>query len=259
MTVVTITHEVGSPGEEIAAKTAERLGLELVHREQLERNVAERMNMNVDSVHRLLVGGASLLERWTMSDGHRVRCYMMEQLLRLAATGNAVILSCEAATMLRPINHVISVNVCASTHEHGGWHKLRHSDAARRGVRQWQFAGSWQVAMHYDLVLNAQRIPVAECVEQVHRLANCPYFQPTSASRGVLASLMREVDSNLTADNSGDSDRHGLQVDLGDQTVGLVGVQSSEQAIAKIEEHWRGRAVRAVATEHWSYPPNGTI
>jgi hypothetical protein len=46
MTIILMTQEMGSRGDEVAAGIAECLGVELVHRERLERCVAERIQID---------------------------------------------------------------------------------------------------------------------------------------------------------------------------------------------------------------------
>ena len=72
MTVILMTHEAGADGDAVAAAIAQCLGIELVRREHLERQIAERLRIDEGVVRRMLAGDASLLERWT-SDRGRLR------------------------------------------------------------------------------------------------------------------------------------------------------------------------------------------
>jgi len=71
MTVILLTEDVGSRGEDIAAGAAASLGLELVTMQQLELLVAMHMRTRQERLHRLITGRASLLvlERWTAHGG----------------------------------------------------------------------------------------------------------------------------------------------------------------------------------------------
>ena len=48
---------------------------------------------------------------------------------------------------------------------------------------------AWSSAIRYDLVLNTERMSVAECVDQILRAVRCPDFAETPQSRQALANL----------------------------------------------------------------------
>jgi hypothetical protein len=95
----------------------------------------------------------------------------------------------------------------------------------------------------YDLVINADRICVAQCVEQVRRLTLDPLFQPTVASQRLLANLMRETgrSSQPIFGLGGTRVASSLEVVVGHDTIKLRPTISSEEAIACVEQHLRGR------------------
>src|SRR6185503_11092973 len=113
MTVILLTQEANSRGDQIAAGLAARLRLELVRQEQVEQHVAERMQVSERTVRRLLEGNASLVERWMIGPYRLVPC-MAEELVKLAARGNIVVQSWRTTNLLRLIGHVIFVHVCAA-------------------------------------------------------------------------------------------------------------------------------------------------
>ncbi|MBL8882654.1 MAG: cytidylate kinase family protein [Hyphomicrobium sp.] len=59
MTVIAMTREIGARGSDVAAGLAERLGLEIVHHELVEHDIAARTGLSEDEVHRHLEGEAS--------------------------------------------------------------------------------------------------------------------------------------------------------------------------------------------------------
>ena len=95
----------------------------------------------------------------------------------------------------------------------------------------------------YDLVTSTDRISVAQCVEQVRRLALDPLFQPTAASQSMLAGLMRETgrSSQPIFGLGGTRVAPALKVVVGRDTIKLLPTISSEEAIARVEQHLRGR------------------
>jgi hypothetical protein len=97
-------------------------------------------------------------------------------------------------------------------------------------------------------------------VDQVVRLARNPQFQQTSASRVVLANLARDMDrtSRSTPDSPQEWAPRLLDVEVGSQTIRLAGMTSSEQAIARIEQHLHGSKATTDTSVH-SLPPSGGL
>jgi hypothetical protein len=253
MTVILVTQEAGSRGEEIAAGVAKCLGIELVHRRRLEQCIAQRMQVAEATVRRFFKDNTSLLERWIIDARRFERC-MAEEVVELAARGDVLIQTGRVPPLLRLIKHVICVHVCAS----GGSRTAARlkkvgtvDEAAARGeVRQGNAASAWLRHRsggrkfanldHYDLVINIERIPVAQCVEQVRWLAQSPQFQPTPLSRAVLANLWQETQQRSTPTETADPELLAREAIVNSSRVQLAGVTSNEQAIARIEDHLRG-------------------
>jgi Cytidylate kinase-like family len=258
MTVILMTQEAGARGEEIAARVANCLGIELVSRQHLECCIAHRLQVAEATVQRICKGNASLLERW-MIDGRRS---MAEEVMELAARGDVVVQTSRVTPLLRLVRHVICVHVCATG---ASWAaatlKVGMADA---DVRQDRSARAWlrrapgnnkSAHLHpYDLVINSERIPVDQCVEQVRWLARCPQFQPTPASRAVLACLRLQARQRSTPDAA--PEPPAREVIVNSSRVDLTGVTSNEQAIARIEDHLRGERL-AGPPQARSLPPVG--
>ena len=204
MTVILMTHEAGADGDAVAAAIAQCLGIELVRREHLERQIAERLRIDEGAVRRMLAGDASLLERWTIDRG-RLRHAMTEQVAGLAVQGDVLIQTWSIAPVLRSVRHLICFHLRApmlarecfarrspTTGEGGMAAETHNSEAVSLPIDGKLSHGLSDVEL-YDLVINADRICVAQCVEQVRRLTLDPLFQPTVASQRLLASLMRET------------------------------------------------------------------
>ena len=247
MTVILLTQEANSPGDQVAAELAACLGLELVRQEQIEQRVAERMGVDKQSVRRLLQGNASLVEAWTIGPNRLVR-YLAAEVVKLAARGNIVIQTWKATNPLRAIGHVVCVHVCAArrpalTRTSGTAVPDRRCPRSCAGLRSWLLAGGWDDFEHYDLALNTERIPLDECVEQVRRLAQGSHFRPTAASRAMLASLAKEA-CEVSQPVLGSDVACAvpvLEVDVAGDTIRLPTQLSSEEAIARVEQHLRGR------------------
>ena len=83
MTVIAMTREMGTLGKDVAAGVAERLGIEVVHHELVERQLAEQLEMTESAVHRFLEGEASMWERWKI-DSKKLSRFTAVDLLELA-------------------------------------------------------------------------------------------------------------------------------------------------------------------------------
>ncbi len=206
MPVIAMTREMGTRGKDVAAGLADELGLEVVHHEIVERQIAERMELGESAVHRFLEGRASLLERWKI-DANQLSRYTAEEILQLAAKGNVLIRGWGATQLLHGIGHVVCVRVCAPMSKRVAEMKARlqisdgnavgreidQNDAAHTRTIQSQFGGDWQNALNYDIVLNTGRIPIESCVEQVRLLAESAAFKETPATLSALADKLIEA------------------------------------------------------------------
>ena len=60
VTVIALTHEVGSRGAEVAAGVAQKLGLKIIDTEMVAKNVARRLGVAEDAVLRHFNGSPSM-------------------------------------------------------------------------------------------------------------------------------------------------------------------------------------------------------
>ena len=199
MAVIAMTRETATRGSEVAAGLANRLGLAIVHHEIVEHDIAERAGMPESEVHRFLEGETSLLERWTL-DRKRMSRYTAQEILELAAKGNVLIRGWGATYLLKSVPHVICVRICAPMLFResvlierlgvgiaaNARREIERSDAAHNGTIQRLFGIDWEDPSLYAIVLNTARVPVADCVEHIVRLAESSTFQETARSRSVL-------------------------------------------------------------------------
>jgi cytidylate kinase len=199
MAVIAMTREMATRGSEVAARLANQLGLAIVHHEIVEHDIAERTGMPESEVHRFLEGETSLLERWTL-DRKRMSRYTAQEILELAAKGNVLIRGWGATYLLKSVPHVVCVRICAPMLyresvliERLGVgiaatarREIERSDAAHNGTMQRLFGIDWEDPSLYAIVLNTERVTVADCVEHIVRLTESSTFQETAQSRDVL-------------------------------------------------------------------------
>jgi hypothetical protein len=244
MTVVLITQEAGTCSDNLAVGIASSLGLELVGREHLAHRIAERTRVGADTVHRLLEGKASLVERWTTSS-RNLRRVMADEVGGLAARGDIIVQCWRTSPSLRFIPHAIRVHVHAShaarilplalDDEAGAPCRIeRHGGAAGALPRE-----DWDCAPWPHLVLDAKRLQVDECVERVRRFAQCTELQPAPGLRAAPEDL---EDARFPLDRKGEWVTGRLEVDVCGDRLRLPRSISREDAIAHVEAHLRRRS-----------------
>jgi cytidylate kinase len=250
MTVIAMTREIGSHGNEIAAKVAERLGLEIVRSEVAANNVARRLGVSEGAVLRYLDGSASLLERWQI-DRRKLFPYAAEEILGLALKGNVLIKGWGAATLLRDEPQVISVRVCAPMDyrvrvmmerlgrkdAHAVRGEIERFDAARGRTLRAYFNVEQEDARLYHIVLNTERLSIDACVQSICELAESPRFRDTLSSRSALANKLLEakISSALVENISVAMAPLGVSVSVANGKVTLSGTTSSGSLRAKAE------------------------
>jgi cytidylate kinase len=252
MTVIAMTREMGTLGKDVAAGLADRLGIEVIHHELVERQLAERMQTTESAVHRFLEGEASMWERWKI-DTKRLSRFTAEEILEIAIRGNVLIRGWGAAQLLRNVPHVIRVRVCAPMKNRVREMKRRlgidsddtvrreieRNDAAHTRTVQRQFNVDWHDATDYDVVINTDRVPIDAAVAQLQQLTKCGAFEPTDESRSALFDRLLEARIQMVLDERvADSPiGSGLSIAVSHGRVTIAGVVSpGENLRAAIEE-----------------------
>lgn len=233
MSIIAMTREMGSLGKDVADGLAQELGLRLLYHEIID-GVAEKMHLPTDVITRFLQGRAGRIES-LRADFDSMSLYTAEEVLELAAQGNLMIRGWGATCLLRPVSHVLCVRVCAPTKlrverimERIGIKdaklaetEIERSDSAHAAAMLRRFGIDWEDATHYDLVLNTERLTVADCVQQIKDLLKSSSFQETAESRAQLhhLTLLTHVQSSLRKDPS----TRGVRISLDEHANGSGG------------------------------------
>ena len=237
MPLIAMTREMGSLGKDVAAAISARLGKPVVHHEIIDQ-LANKMRLRKSHVIRFLDGKANIWERPT-ADKTSLAIFTAEETLALAESENvAVIRGWGSAHLLRPIQHVICVRVCAPmklrvqrmmerlntddvdlvTNE------INLSEEAHGAITRRHFGVNWQDPEQYDLVLNTERVSIEECADEVMALVNDPEFHATEQSQQLLADLALEshVRAALRADPRTSKMHITIKASKGDVTMAGV-------------------------------------
>lgn len=244
MTVIAMTREMGSLGKDVALGLAEDLGLRLVQHE-LVGHLAKKMHVRESSVNRFLEGKASLFERWGI-DEQEFSLYTTGEILDVVAKGDVLIRGWGAAYVLRRVQHVACIRICAPENsrarnlmqrigikdENIALREIRKSDAAHARVMSHLFNADYQNALNYDLILNTEHVPVPDCIDLIKRLVSKESFSKTDSSTRVLEDMRisAHVRSALRANPETSRPNPSFQVDVvpGTGRVVLTGVVYSD-------------------------------
>ncbi len=206
MTVVTLCTELGAVDEHFVTQLARSLGTDIVDHRLFERYILDCMDASDGEVFDLVKGQSTMSRHWDMNTRQLAR-QTSEEILEVAARGNVLIISSAAAAVLRPIRHVLSLRVRAplDVRLHNVMQRLAYSDVR---MAQWEiesvdaaharymrrvFDIDWQSPDLYDLVLNTERVPLAQWLEPVRHLARSAQFDVTPASYAALCSRQRAL------------------------------------------------------------------
>jgi len=181
MAVITISRQIGSGGDEIAARLASELGFTLVDQALLVRLMQEhglsKAEFDELDEERHGLGGQSL-------DAARVHVDLLPTLIAdLAAKEDLVVLGRGGQFIFRGFPGALHVRVVAGAKqrirrlmeerdidEQSAATLVRESDEARRAFIQYHYGDDWDAPVHYDLILNTDRLSV-EAATQIVRLA----------------------------------------------------------------------------------------
>jgi cytidylate kinase len=215
MPLIAMTREMGSLGKDVAAAVSARLGKPVVHHEIID-HLADKMRLRKSHVIRFLDGKASIWERLT-TDKTSMAIFTADETLALAESENVgVIRGWGSAHLLRSVQHVICVRVCAplnlrvermmerlnTSDEAMVVNEIKMSEEAHAAITRRHFGVNWQDPENYDLSLNTERVSIDECADEVMALVKDPRFQETGDSARMLANLALEhhVRAALRAD-----------------------------------------------------------
>ena len=249
MAVIAMTREMATLGKDVTEGLAKRLGIEVVHHELVEHDIAERSGMRESEVHRFLEGEASLISRWRV-DRHKMSRYTAQEILELAAKGNVLIRGWGATYLLRSVPHVVSVRICAPMRFRmrvlmkrmsiadpaAAQREIERNDAAHNGTMQRMFGIEWMDASLYAVTLNTARSPTEDCVEHIVQLCESEAFRETEQSRTELMDQLIEVRVRSMLDRHFAANLHvvGIDVRVKDKVVVLSGAISDENLIAEV-------------------------
>jgi cytidylate kinase len=236
MPLIAMTREMGSLGKDVAAAVSARLGKPVVHHEIID-HLADKMRLRKSHVIRFLDGKASIWERLT-TDQTSLSIFTADETLALAESGGvSVIRGWGSAHLLRPVQHVICVRVCApmklrvermmerlnTSDEDMVVNEIKLSEEAHAAITRRHFGLNWQDPENYDLSLNTERVSIEECADEVMSLVKEPRFQETADSARMLANLALEQHVRVALRADAATAKMRINVSVNDGVVTLAG------------------------------------
>ena len=205
MPVVALTQGMGSLAQDIAEQLADELQLSTLQHEVAE-HVANRMHVSKSLINRLRAGKAGTIER-LRADREAIAVYTAQDVIEAAARGNVVVRGWGATLLLRPVPHVPCIRIMRPFAKRVQWlmgeldtddielaeAEIRRSDHANATRMHDQFGVDWGDPVLFDMVLNADRLSVDTCVQQIKALLARPEFAETEASRTLLQGMAQSA------------------------------------------------------------------
>ncbi len=223
MSIITISRGSGSGGQELAERLAERLGFEVVSREQTVHEAAAFGAPEVD-LQRALLEPPRLWDRFH-HERRRYLAFVQAALCQRVRAGRVVYHGNAGHLLLPGISHVLCVRLIAPMdfrvrmlRERTGMSEADAVDHCRMVDRQrekWTrflYGVDWLDPHLYDLSINLRTMDVEDAVEVCAALSLSPRFQPTPESREAMADLLlaSRVRAALAADGRTSSAEVGV-------------------------------------------------
>jgi cytidylate kinase len=194
MTVITLSRELGSRGDDVAVGVAARLGLRLIGRELINRAAADS---GAGEVALAELDELGLLGVKPSAESlKRYREKVVEIIHAQATQGDALLVGRGGQIALSARRNVLHVRITAPVEARRAAVQARcgvsvevaaariaASDAARAGYHRRHFSAAWDDESLYDVVINMARLTVPMAVDIVCAAAdalalNAPEAQP---------------------------------------------------------------------------------
>jgi len=248
MTVIAMTQEMATLGTDVTEGVAAALGLKVV-RHEVGDQVAERMQVKKSLIRRMREGEAGWLEKRGV-DTDAFLIYSAEEVFELALEGNLVIRGWGATFLLKPVDHVPCIRICAPLEARVRWlmqrlesddrelarQELERSDNAHAARIQQNFGVALADPLQYDLTLNTGRMSIDMCVEQIVTLSRRPELQPTEGSMAHLRNLALQARVRAALKDHEDAVDTNVTIDVNNGAVTLRGIVVNARERATMEE-----------------------
>lgn len=266
MTIIAISRELGSGGNQIGIAVAEALGFTYVDRE-IVLQAASRFSVKEEKLEQVDERKLSFWERFD-DEKRRYLVFIEASIFSFAERGSVVLAGRGTPVMLRGIQHALRIRITAPfevrVREVMGREgldlktaqdRVRTYDREQAARIHYLFGVDWTAPQNYDLVINTERITTEGAVSVISQAARSATFRETPDSMQKVRdmSLAVQVRAALAADPNLAS--LNIEVVAKAGVISLRGVVFSEatmEAAAAVARSVPG--VREVATEAVEIP-----
>jgi cytidylate kinase len=247
MSIVAISPTIGSLGDEIGREVARARGYEFADREIIEK-AAARFGEGVMEFAHVTEEKPTLWERF-IDTNRRYMTYVEAIVLELAARDNVVLAGRGSAFLLGQMRHVLRVRVTASERMRATRVVDRQGilpDAAANLVRQsdnelgarvrYLYHVDWNDPLLYDLVINTDRMTVAEGAALIDRALQNARYQSTEEAMTEIRdlNLVTQCRAALLADP--ETRPLDIRVTYDQRQITLSGVVEHDELRQRAEE-----------------------
>jgi cytidylate kinase len=243
MAVVTISRGSASGGLLLAQKLGERLGYDIVSREDVVREAA-RFGASEESLQEALLKPPTFWERFR-HERRRYLTFVQAALCERAQKDRIIYHGNAGHLLLQGVPHVLCIRLIASMsfrigmvmeRQHLSRDKaIRCIESADRQRQDWSrflYGKDWLDPLLYDLVINLKTMTVEAAAEVAVAAAQRPEFQPTEASRKAMDDLV--LASRVRAALAANEKTASVEVVI-DANDGLVSLRGKVRPEALVE------------------------
>lgn len=235
MAIITISREMGSGGIPVAHKVAEKLGYQLIDGEMIMA-AAEAYGLSPEAVEQADEKPPHFVD--TLDSKQFLDLHLIELIiLEAALKGNVVIYGRGGQDLLKDVNSVLRTRIIAPFEDRverwaeREWldpdrarYLVRKSDQQRAGFIKYYFDRDWDDCVHYDLVINTQRLSEDKAVQVICDSVKDENLEGVKASgKKLLTDLILRKKVEIAILSSDNIDAYLLEISVVDGIVTLAG------------------------------------
>src|SRR6266508_405085 len=269
MSIVTISHEIGSGGPEIGQQLAERLGYKHVDQELISET-AHRYGLLEEKLSHLDESKPSLFERFD-AETRRYITAIQTALYEFAEQDNVVLMGRGGQWLLRGLPHVLRVRVMApfelrvkrlakklagsmgeQTNLRSVTEMARRDDNEKAGRMRYLYEADLTDPALYELMINTEKLVVAAAIEVIAGVARRPEMQTTEAGAQLVADRSLASRVQVALATHPETRKYRITVEARAGQVTLEGTAALDEAL----DVARGvQGVRGVKAQQVEIPP----
>ena len=251
MAIITISREMGSGGIPVAHKVAEKLGYQLIDGEMIMA-AAEAYGLSPEAVEQADEKPPHFVD--TLDSKQFLDLHLIELIiLEAALKGNVVIYGRGGQDLLKDVNSVLRTRIIAPFEDRverwaeREWldpdrarYLVRKSDQQRAGFIKYYFDRDWDDSVHYDLIINTQRLSEDKAVQVICDSVKDENLEGVKASgKKLLTDLILRKRVEIAILSSDNIDAYLLEISVEDGIVTLAGQLHSNAEKTAAEEQAR--------------------